>query len=339
MSPRVKATIKDPKPAHLALVLSALLFTSIPPLHGQTTIPLAGNHAETALALSAESPTLLLFLRADQQQSLEELSQLPSLAKDHPTVKVLAILSGDDASSSTPKFAEKCPWPIIPDTTYAASGKFEVHVWPTTVLVAPQNGGGGGGAKTIAHIPGLPISFASDLSAYLDFATNRIDRATLNKRLANRDLVVDTSDQKAARHIEVAHRLAAQGMKEEARAELARASSLNPADPLLRLSIARIHLILADPASAQKILNDPGLQNVAPLQLGTLKAWAAIQTNNFPLARQLLESSLALNPDPAEADYLYGLVLLHDNDAAKAATYFRQAFEHSELGKQFNPAP
>ncbi|HUO09469.1 MAG TPA: tetratricopeptide repeat protein [Phycisphaerae bacterium] len=281
--------------------------------------------------IPAQTPTLLLFLRADQQQSLDELSQLQPLLKDRTDLQVLAILSGDDAPANAPRLAEKCPWPIIADTNYAASGKFEVHVWPTTVLV----GNSGGGGQNVVHIPGLPVSFATDLSAYLDFAAGRIDRAALDKRLANRDLVVDTSDQKAARHVEVAQRLAAQGMKDEARAEIAKALALNPTDGALLLNIARTELVTGDPDSAEKILDSAKWGGVSPMQVNTLKAWVAIQRNQFPAARQLLEQSITLNPDPAEADYLYGLVLQHDGDIPKAASYFRQAFEHTDLGKQF----
>src|SRR5579884_2929462 len=76
-----------------------------------------------AVGVPAQNPTLLLFLRVDQSQSSDEITQLQGALKDRKDLQVVAVVSGDDAESNAGKLAAKCSWPVVADGNYVASGK------------------------------------------------------------------------------------------------------------------------------------------------------------------------------------------------------------------------
>jgi tetratricopeptide (TPR) repeat protein len=318
-----------------AVLLCTLLLAAVASAQPATTAPALNDPQGHPLAIPAQGQiTLLVFLRADQTQSAKAIDLLTKRLKTRKDLQIIGIVSGDDAAAGAVKLAASWPWPLIADTSYAASGKFEVHVWPTTVIIDKADGVARG--AQLAHLPGMPASYETDVDAYLDFAAGKIDRAGLEKRLTTLDAIADTADQKASRHVEVAQRLAEKGMNDDARAELAKAIDLKPADPLIQLAIARIDLQIGDPKAAQTLLaklTDPALPRG---ELSLLAGWTALQLGNWDQARQTLSASVQLNPDPADTLYLLGLIAQHDNDPAKAADYFRKAFEHTPTGKTMN---
>src|SRR4029453_11299433 len=99
---------------------------------------------------------------------------------------------------------------VVLDPDYAASGQMQIHVWPTTVLV---NAAG----EQVAHLGGISNVYGKELAAYLAFAGGTIDRAALTQRLATTQVVGDSSEQMAARHLEVAERLLEKGHAGEAK--------------------------------------------------------------------------------------------------------------------------
>jgi len=276
--------------------------------------------------------TLLLFLRPGQSQSDEAIKLLPLILKDHPA-QILLIVSGDDAAANAAKLAAaKTPYPIITDLDYAIGGRFNTRVWPTTAILNSDN-------KVTAHLAGLPVTFANDIAAHLDFAAGKLDQAGLDKALANREVVADSVAQKAARHVEVAMRLAEKGMTDQAQAELAKAADLKPTDGNVLLSMARVHLMTGDAKSALALLDKIPAGQIPPGDINTLKGWAAVQTSDWPTAKTTLTLAVKLNPDPAQALYLLARVAEHDNDPATAAKLYRQAFEHTPLGKEMPTLP
>jgi hypothetical protein len=287
----------------------------------------ASDITSTSHTVPADKPSLLLFLRPGQPQSDEQVKTLTAALKSRKDLQVLAIVSGDDAATAAGRLAkEKCPWPIVADRDYAASGNFTVRVWPSTVIISTSG-------EKVAHISGLPVSLENDVSAYLDFAAKKIDKAALDKRLADRQVVGDSPDEKAMRHIQVAERLAAKSLTDEARRELSAALALKPKSPGVLLHVARTQLALGDAPAAEKLLNSLGGENLPPTAVSVLKGWCALEQNRWDDARKILTDCVKLNPDPAENYYLLGRVHEHDNQPAKAAEAYRKAFEHTPLGK------
>ena len=288
-----------------------------------------GTHNQ-GVAIPSAQTTVLAFLRPGQPQSEETIKLLLPLVKDRKDVQVVGIITGDEAAVGAAQL-EKGQWtaPVVADVDYGVSGKFGVRVWPTVVVVSPRG-------LEVAHLPGLPVTFSNDVAAYLDFSAGKIDRAALDKQLANRAVVADSEDQKAARHAEVALRLAEKGMKELAQAEVAKALELKPTGPAMLLSLARTDLMTGDVKGAEALLakvppSPAGAQS--PVEMSVLRGWCAIQAGRWPEARGLLLEATKLNPDPAEAFYLLGRVYEHDGDAGHAAECYRKAFEHSTEGK------
>jgi tetratricopeptide (TPR) repeat protein len=286
---------------------------------------------DRGIAIPSAQTSLLVFLRPGQSQSEETIKLLLPLLKDRKDVQVVGIVSGDDAPVSAAQL-EKGPWTasVVTDANYDACGKFSVRVWPSVVIVSPKG-------EPVAHLPGLPVTFSNDVAAYLDFAAGKIDRTALDKQLADRQVVADSEDQKAARHAEVALRLAEKGMKDLARAEVAKALELKPTDPGLLLSLIRSDLIIGDAKGAEALLAKVPAGARSPAEMNVLKGWCAVQSERWADARALLLDATKLNPDPAEALYLLGRVYEHDADLARAADCYRKAFEHSTEGKVMAP--
>jgi len=289
-----------------------------------------GTHNE-GLAIPSAQTTLLVFLRPGQSQSEETIKLLLPVLKDRKDVQLVGIVSGDDAPVAAAQL-EKGAWkaPIVADADYTASGKFGVRVWPTVVIVSPRG-------QELAHLPGLPVTFTNDVAAYLDFSAGKIDRAALDKQLANRQVVADSEDQKAARHAEVALRLAEKGMKDLAQAEVAKALELKPTAPAMLLSLTRTDLMTGDVKGAEALLAKVPAGAQSPAEINVLKGWCAIQAERWADAKTLLLDAAKLNPDPAEALYLLGRVYEHEGDAGHAAECYRKAFEHSTEGKPMAP--
>ena len=316
--------------AVLALLLSVVSAVAAEPATSWKVKDTQNN----ALTVPTDKTSVLVFLRADQLQSQKAIEQLHGALKTRQDLQMIALVSGEDAAQAAAKLSvkdSKWIWPVVTDPLYAASGKYAVRSWPTTVVISKSG-------EQISHIAGLPPTYANDLVAYLDFAAGKLDQAALEKRLADPGVVVDSSDQKAARHVQVAWRLAEKGAKDPARAELAKAVDFKPANPTLHLTMARIHLMLGDPKNAQLCLaklTDPAA--LVPGELQLLQGWTALQLQQWDQAQTHLTTALKLNPQPSEANYLLGLVWAHQGDQTKAAECFRKAFEHTPTGRTMIP--
>ena len=287
------------------------------------------------VSVPQEGATILVFLHPGQPQSTKAIEELTAGVKGKKGVQVIGIVSGEGADQdllTAGKSEVKWGWPIVIDPQYAASGKFGVHVWPTTVVISQAG-------VQAAHIAGMPASYAKDLEAYLDFAEGRVDQAELNKRLESHAIIADSSEQKASRHVAVAMRLAEKGLKDQAKVELSKALDFKTSEPSLQASLARAFLSVGDAKTAEVILKQIKGDTVSPMEVNFLKGWSCVQGEHWEEAQKLLSESVKLNPDPSEALYLLGLVYQHNGDQGHAAECYRKAFEHTTGGRILNPQP
>jgi len=272
--------------------------------------------------------TVLAFLRADQPQSREALAALKNAVPDDSTAQVIVIVSGQSATDQAKAFAAKnsgCPWPVVPDPDFSASGKFSVHVWPTTVIVRPDG-------QQAGHLAGMPNSYAVDLQAYLESAAGKIDDASLQHRLNNHDVVHDDAAQMAGRQLQVARRLLETGDVSQAQKQLQAGLKLQPQHPGLLLCMAEVLLLNNQPKDAQAILDKLDPASAPSWQVHLLRARAFIALKQWPEAKAELPQALKLNPSPSEAHYLLGLVCEYEKDFATAANHYRLAFETTPQG-------
>jgi tetratricopeptide (TPR) repeat protein len=319
---------------YVSCFFAAILLSSALPARAQSTQPAtqtltwsAHDIHDKGLAIPADRTAVVVFLRPGQPQSTEAMALIAPILKDRKDIQVIGVVSGDDAATAA-ALLEKSGWsyPVVADTSYDTSGQFSVRVWPSIVTLNTRG-------TVVAHLPGLPVSLANDLAAYLDFAAGKLDQAGLDKALANREVIADSEDQKAARYAEVAARLAQQGLTSQAAAEVAKAIELKPTSPKLIAGLAHTELMLGDIKAADALLAKVFPGDIPPNELNLLKGWSALQNNRWADARQLLLEATKLNPDPAEAFYLLGKIYDHDNDPKSAAEAYRKAFEHTPQGK------
>jgi tetratricopeptide (TPR) repeat protein len=286
-----------------------------------------GNDVKVPAANAKAS--VVLFVLTDQPQSQQALQQLRATITDQKAagdVQVLVVVSGQGAVAGATKLssdAAAVPWPVVPDPEYTASGKLSVHVWPTTVIVR-------GDGQQVAHLPGLPTTYARDLDGYVAFAAGRIDHAELLHRLGNNGNVLDSTQQMAARHLEVARRLLEKDMPEQANVELQKAIDLKPKSPLLRLSIVDMLLSLNQGPAALQMLDQiqtDQVEGVPAWQIKLIRGRALVASGQWDQAKQVLSDAVKLNPEPAAAYYELGQVLEHQSDWQAAADAYRRAYE------------
>jgi tetratricopeptide (TPR) repeat protein len=320
-----------------SLLFAVLLIAALPGLlaaQDQPNVQITAKDSTGAQVKvpQADRPTLLLFLRADQDQSRTAIDNAKAALKDLPAVQVLAVLSGNDDPQLAKKFAQGLPWTVLNDPDFALVGQLQVRVWPTSIVVTPEG-------KELARLRGLPESYARDLGAYLAFATKQIDRKTLDQKLAGTDIVSDSPEQMAERHLQVALRLMEKGLIEQARLELDRGLKLHPADQRIELALARVYLTLDQPQQAQALLEKYNEKSALAGEVGTLKGWALVSLKKWDLAIPTLQAAVRLNPNPSEAYFFMGVAYQAKAQWPQAAAAFRSAFESTPTGRLISLPP
>jgi len=272
--------------------------------------------------------TVLVFVLPEQPQSQAVLEQLKG-ALGAADVQVALVVSGKEAEAGAKKLLEtgKIEWPVIADTEYAGSGRMSVHVWPTTVVV-------GADGRQVAHLAGVPRSYAKDLESYLANAAGKIDAAELQRRLESRDTVVDSPGQMAERHLAVARRLLEKDLADQARVELERGLKLEPEHVGLQMAMVEVLLGMREGAAAMQLLEKMDEKAVSPARIKVLRGRALVGMGKWDEAEGVLIGAAMLNPDPAEAYYELGRVYQHQEKWQQAAETFRRAFETTARGKR-----
>jgi hypothetical protein len=269
-----------------------------------------------------ERVSILAFVRTDQPQSTDALQQIKSTEGENAKVQVIVIFSGDEAQNQAKDFAGDASysWPIVADPDFKSSGQLGVHVWPTTLVVNTAG-------DQVAHLAGLPLTFAKDLSAYVQFASNQLDGIGLQQKLTTREVVVDDAQQIAARHLQVAQRLLDDGNIDQAKDELVRGLKAQPDNAALELMMVRALLMRSQCKPALDLLEKVP-PNAAPAwQIAQLRGRAFIGLEKWDDAAKVLPDALTLNPHPDEPHYLLGVVYERQKEFAKAAAEYRKAFE------------
>jgi len=314
--------------ALLALVVCAASVRADEPKNDKVDLTVQDVQGQELKVPSADQPTIVVFVRTDQPQSQKTMEQVRALAKDAKDLQVLAIVSGDQAQVNAIQLAKdpKWLWPVISDPDYVLSGKLNVCAWPTTMVVTKKG-------NVVAHIGGYPSSFGTDLAADLEFAVGKIDQATLTQRTTAHEVVTDSADQKAGRHLQVARRLLDQGMPEASKAEVSKALEYAPRDSALLLAAARLFVQVGDVKAATDVLAKVDPQTVPAAQLNLVRGQIELHQEKWDEAQRLLTEATRLNPDPAEAYYGLGLVYQHKQDWPHAAQAFQKAFEATPEGR------
>ncbi|HVT88699.1 MAG TPA: tetratricopeptide repeat protein [Tepidisphaeraceae bacterium] len=280
------------------------------------------------VTIPGDRPTIVAFVRIEQAQSTDALKAIQAAAGDPKLAQVVVILSGPNASANAKTISSTLPqsWQFVADIDFSASGKMSIHVWPTTLVIKTDG-------TQVAHLAGMPQTFASELQADLEFASGKLDEKALQQRLTAHEVITDSPAQAASRHIQVSQRLIEQGYFDQARNELNEGLKIAPQDPMLQLTLARVCVLLKQPAQAIEILDKLPSGSIPNWQVSLIRGRALIATEKWADAKAVLPDSLTLNPDPAEAHYLLGLCYQHDQDWQHAAAEFQSAFERTNTGK------
>ncbi|HDZ20991.1 hypothetical protein LCGC14_0254180 [marine sediment metagenome] len=273
-----------------------------------------------------EGATVVLFVRTDQDQSRRVLTQTQEAFKDVPAPQVVVVLSGDLSAKQVADFGANVPWPIVLDPDYEIVGQFGAHVWPSSIVVLSDG-------RELTRSAGLPKSYRADLNAWLAFAAKKIDRATLEKKLAATEVVADTPERMARRHLQVAQRLLDKGLVKQALLEVERGLEIQPKDGRLKLAKARAMLLLRRPDKAMDLLDRLDERSSLAARIAVLKGGAMVQLGEWDEAIRTLRVAIKLNPDPAEAYYFLGVAYQHKGQLAEAAKAFRSAFESTLTGR------
>ena len=277
----------------------------------------------------ADHISVVIFAMADQQRSAQAIQQTQRVLAERKDVQSILVVSGEEAAFKAQRLQQTTGWtaPIVGDPTYAASGKMQVHVWPTVVVVDAAG-------LVAGQIAGLPASLAKDLDAYVRFAAKQIDREQLDAALRGHDVAADTPQQAAHRHLQVAQRLMELQQFDQAREQLQQGLTLVADDPLLLLEMARVDVLTGQAAAAIARLSALSPDAVPAWRMNALRGRALAMLGQWDQARAALVEGLKLNPEPAETYYFLGRACEQAGDWPAAAKAYRQSFEHSPLGRR-----
>ena len=273
-----------------------------------------------------KNPTLLLFVRIGQDQSHTTLVNAKKAMKDFPAVRVLAVVSGKHRDDVLNELAASVDCSIVKDENYDLVGRFKVRAWPSNIFLL-------GDGSELVRLSGLPRSHAEQLAAYAAFATGKIDRQVLQRRLAASTTVTDDPYQIAMRHLRVSQRLMEKGLLKQASRELDRGLKLLSADTKLLLARVRLQLLQADSADALTTLAKLDKNAGSAARIATLRGWAFVRMGESDKAIAELEKAVKMNPNPSEAYYLRGVSYQRKGQWPDAAKAFRSAIESSQAGR------
>ena len=271
--------------------------------------------------------TVIAFLRAKQEQSDDAVKQITQTVQQNPdAAQVIVAISGETDPADVQKFvdADKIAWPIVLDPDYAICGKLSVRVWPTTVVIATDG-------TQAAHLAGLSPSFPSDLAAHIEYAARKIDAAALADRLTTKQVVTDSPQQMAVRHVRIASALLDKGDLTGARSEIDQGLARVPGDASLRVLQVKVLLKQNQPADALAAAEQLK-EVVPPWQFNLLRAESLVGLQRWPDAKQAAVEATKLNPNPASAYYLSGVIAAQEKDFEHAADAFRKAYEAASGG-------
>ena len=278
----------------------------------------------------AKQATVLLFLRLDQEQTAATVEGVKKAIEKLPAFQVLVVLSGQMPADRVKTFSEKLSWPVILDPEYKIVGQLQIRVWPTNIVIMPNG-------EELKRFTGMPQSYLANMDAYLAFASGKIDRATLDKGLKSNDVVTDSKQQMAARHLQVARRMMEKRLLDQAWRELSEALKLQPTDPELQFAKAELLLLLNKPSEALTVLNAMDVESSKSSRFGVLKGSALVATKQYDEAITVLKVAVKLNPNPGQAYYYLGVAYQKKKMWSQSAGAFRLAFEATPLGRTVLP--
>jgi len=275
--------------------------------------------------------SLLVFLMADQPQSLKEAEEINAVVRNQADVQVITVVSGQQADTAAASLKGKLPGAIVVDKDYALAGKMSVRAWPTTVVIQ-------GDGQQAAHLAGLAKSFTKDLESYLEFAAGKIDREALQRRLSATQVIEDDPQQMARRHLEMAERQLAKGLLPAARQELERGLQLDPKNAALQLADANLMLLQGEASQALALLEKMDPASVPPWKIETIRGRALVALKQWDAAATVLEKAVRLNPEPGDAWYALGQMHEAKGQWQQAAQAYRAAFESTSSGRMLKAA-
>ncbi|GEM_PF-4473771 len=272
---------------------------------------------------TAGRPTVLVFLHPGQKQSDLAVSEVAQDLINAKQLSILGIMSGPaDATLRPAVDALHWAWPLLSDPAYSLSGDFQVNAWPTTIIFDSQG-------NLVGRIAGRPLSLRASLAAYVAYASGTLTRAQLEEELTHQQIVQDSADQRAHRHLLLVQQFLASGRVEDAAAQMQQAQDLAPAAEPLRLLMARDLLLLGETTQADAILDTLDATTQSG-ELALLRARSAIAAGHWQKAKDHLLQAQTTSSDAtsqAETQYLLGLIYTHDSNYQEAARCFRKAYE------------
>ena len=170
------------------------------------------------------------------------------------------------------------------------------------------------------------------LDSYLDFATGKIDRETLNRRISASQVIEDDPHQMARRHLEVAERQLAKGFLPAARQELERGLRQDPKNADLQIADVNLTILEGNPAQALERIDKIDAASMPSWKLDTVRGRALVALKQWDAAAAVLEKAVRLNPEPGEVWYALGQMHEAKGQWQQAAQAYRAAFEGTSPG-------
>lgn len=286
------------------------------------------NGADVSLADYKGKVVVVLFFRADQEQSKDALADLQKVQEKYSgkDVQVLALTPDRNDGKAIAGIAGdlKLTYPVLLDEARAVYGSWGVFLFPTTGIIGREG-------ELFKHISSYNRQFADKVEGYVRLALGEINEQELEAILNPKDAErLSPEQKKAERHMMLAQRMIDRKMLDKAAHEL---ESAIEADPALAEAHVRYGFVLLKQGKAadakgyfEKALELDKRADDAAAGLGA----AEVAAGELDKGIETLEGALKLNPKPARAHYELGRAYEAKGMPDKAVEHYRKALE--ELG-------
>lgn len=270
----------------------------------------------------AGRPTVILLVRDETSNVQDVLKPLTGIIPDASGAQVVLVLCGSRAGEQAKSLiqSKSVAWPTVVDADQAIAGQFDVHAWPTAMVV--QSDG-----RQIAKITATSESLALRLQPYLDLATAKGDPAAIKQQLAQQAIAAEDPAKTATRLLHAAERMLADGKAEQSDKLLTDAIQAHPDSIPLKVQRIKTALQLKRGYVAYNLLDRLPANSLPIPQHELLRGEALVLMERWADAKAALTTALGSEANSGQAHYLLGQVYEHEQDWQKAAQEYRAMHE------------
>lgn len=268
------------------------------------------------------SVIVIVCLAAEQRRSELAAAESAQVIREFASDKVKLLHVTADAIQK-PYFEalrqqQNIEAPLLFDPDRSLYAKLGLIVFPTTVIVEPK-----GNLDSAISLHGS--DYKTLLDANIRHALGELSDDQLKERIAAQPSSEASPKSAASAHRSLARLMREKGMPDSARAELGKALDLDPGNIEAQLDLADLNIASGDYPAADAALARVIADQPQHLRAREMQGECWFRQGKLDEARNALEATLELSPNPERAHYFLGMILERQGQEKEALQHYREA--------------